>query len=100
MIVSRSLIQCCARPIRTGRFAYLYGTANRHPREKIEQVGITQPDTAMGKRYAHGLRIRRAMQIDITTEGVDRTHTVESGLAPAEPEDSAQDPVASRKAVV
>src|SRR5690606_24084655 len=94
------LIECGARPARTGFFPYPYRAARWYQGEKLEQVGIAQPDAAMGKRHTHGFRIGRAMQIDVAPEGIDLPHPVVTRLAAAEPENTGQDPVAPGKLCV
>src|SRR5690606_35465831 len=51
----------------------------------------------MGKRHAHGFRIRRAVQIDVAAECIDLAQPVAAGFASADPENSSQDPVAAGK---
>ncbi|MNE78582.1 hypothetical protein D3C80_1750030 [compost metagenome] len=66
-----------------------------HAIEQVQKVGIAQAHTAMGQRHAHWFAVGRAVQVNITTEGVNRPQAIQPWLATAEPEDPGEDPVAS-----
>src|SRR5690606_19832001 len=58
---------------------------------------IAHSNTAMRERYAHGLTVGGAVQVDIAAKGVDFAQPVDADLAPAQPEDAAQNPIATGK---
>ena len=51
--------------------------------EQAKQVSVAQAYAAMGQRYAHGFRIRGAVQVDKAAEGVDRAQAIDARFAAA-----------------
>lgn len=73
-----------------------YRRMQRHQLEQFQHVGVAHADTAMRMRRAHGLVIRRAVDVDVALHAVDIAETVEARLAAGKPEDARQNPVTLR----
>jgi hypothetical protein len=62
--------------MRASGLVYPYRAMGGYAIEQGKQIVVAQAYTAMGQRSAHRFSVGRAMQIDVTLEGIDRTQPV------------------------
>lgn len=60
-------------PLRAGSFIDQHLAVKRNAGEQFKQVTIAHAHATVGERDAHGLVIRRPVQVDVATEGIDPT---------------------------
>src|SRR6266516_1410969 len=87
---------------RTAR-AELFGDADlgprRHELEKIEDVAVAHAYAPDRSRFPHLDRVRAAVDVDVAPHGVHVPQPISPGLAPRQPQDAREDPVATGKAL-
>ena len=86
---------------RRGSCACSAGDVHRRPRpdqvEEFDDLVVAHAHAADRARPAHRHGVGTAVDVDIAAHGVDVAQSVEARLAPAQPQDARQDPVALRE---
>src|SRR6266516_300643 len=83
--------------------AELLGDTDLGPRrdefEKLEDVAVAHAYAPDRPRFPHLDRVRAAVDVDVAPHGVHFAQPISSKLAPRQPQDAREDPVATRKAL-
>ena len=81
--------------VKTSEALHLQGNrcAGSYPVKKVDYVIIFHTNTAMGSGLTHGFGIRCAMNVDVTTHGIDITQAINAGFPATQPENAGKNPI-------